>query len=100
MRIVPDGSTLRFREVQIRFFDCPQRPAALLVVETPCVRHVEAARGALKQTDADLPLERGNAAADRRLGHAQQARGGRETASLDYTSEHHDIIEIDHCIQF
>jgi hypothetical protein len=75
----------------IRIFDCPQRLATLLVVETSCVRHIEAACRALKQTDPDLTLKRGNAAANRGLGHAQQARGGGEATGLDDASEHHNI---------
>ena len=98
MRIVPEGSALASAS-EIRIFDCPQRLAALLVVETSCVRQIEAARRALNEPHPDLPLKRGNAAADRRLGHAEQARGGGETAGLDDTSEHHDIVEIEHCIQ-
>src|SRR6476661_9994341 len=86
----------RFRELQIRIFDCPQRLTALLVIETSRVRHVEAACRALDQPHADLTLERRNAAADRRLRHAKQPRGSRETTRLDDTSEHHDIVEIQH----
>jgi hypothetical protein len=55
---------------------------------------------ALKQTDPDLTLKRGNAAADRGLGHAQQARGGGEATGLDDASEHHNIVEIEHCIHY
>ena len=54
------------------------------------------AAAALDQPHSDLTLERRNAAADRRLGHAKQARGSRETTRLDDTSEHHDIVEIKH----
>src|SRR6266446_310601 len=86
----------RFREPQIRIFDCPQRLTAQLVIETSRVRHAEAACRALDQPHSDLTLERRNAAADRRLGHAQQARGSRKTARLDDTSEHHDIVDIKH----
>src|SRR5258708_39232071 len=86
----------RFREPQIRIFDCPQRLTALLVIETSRVRHVEAACRALDQPHSDLTLERRNAAADRRLGHAKQACGSCETARFDDTSEHHDIVEIKH----
>src|ERR1700722_3831480 len=86
----------RFREPQIRVFDCPQRLTALLVIETSRVRHVEAACRALDQAHADLALERRNAAADRRLGHAKQAWGGCKTARFDDTGEHDDIVEIKH----
>ena len=86
----------RFRELQIRIFDCPQRLTALLVIETSRVRHVEAACRALDQPHSDLTLERRNAAADRRLGHAKETCGSRETARFDDTSEHHDIVEIEH----
>src|SRR6202140_4515380 len=86
----------RFREPQIRIFDCPHCLTALLVIETSRVRHVEAACRALDQPHSDRTLERRNAAADRRLWHAKQARGSRETARLDDTSKHHDIVEIKH----
>jgi hypothetical protein len=39
-----------------------------------------------------------SSAAMRRL-HAKQARGSRETARLDATSERHDIVEIKHLYQ-
>ncbi len=86
----------RFRKLQIRIVDCPQRLAAPLVIETSCVRHVEAACRPLDQPHADLTLERCNAAADRRLGHAKHACGGCETARFDDAGEHHDIVEIKH----
>ena len=44
----------RFREPQIRIFDCPQCLTALFVIETSRVRHVEAACRALDQPDSDL----------------------------------------------
>src|SRR6478672_10923448 len=84
----------RFRELQIRVFDCPERLTALLVIETSRVCNVEAACRALDQPHSDLTLERRNAAANRRFGHAKQARGTCETARLDDTSEHHDIVKI------
>ena len=86
----------RFRELHIRIFDGPQRLTAPPVIETSRVRHVEAARRALDQLHSNLTLERHNAAADRRLGHAKQACGSCETARFDDTSEHHDIVEIEH----
>src|SRR4029077_19666084 len=57
----------RFGETQIRVFDCPQCLTALLVIETPGVRHVQAACRALDQSHSNFTLERRNAAADRRL---------------------------------
>src|SRR6516162_9819048 len=96
MRIVARRLRSRLREPQMRILDHPQRLTALLVIQTSGVRHVEAARRALDQPYSDLTLERRNAAADRRLGHAEQMRGSCETARFDDTSEHGDIVEIKH----
>ncbi len=89
----------RFRQLQICFIDQPQRPAALLVIEAPGIGQAEAARRPLQQPHPDLALERGDAAADRGLGHAEQAGGGSEAAGLDHAGEHLDVVEIEHCVQ-
>jgi len=90
----------RLRKTQVRLLDRPQPLAALLIVETPGIRQVEAACGALQQPHTDLTLERGDTAADGCLGHGQQASCSGEAAGFDDAGKYDDIVEIDHCIHY
>src|SRR6185295_9975170 len=63
-------------------------------VGVACVGEAELARGPLEETDADRLLQLGDAAAHRRLGQPERARGGGEALRLDDPNEHRQVVQI------
>jgi hypothetical protein len=62
----------------------------------PDIGEPQAARRTFEQTDAELALEVGNAAADARDRHLEAARRFRKAVRLDNLGENHQRIEVRH----